>query len=318
MFVFVMDQLGDGREHSATVAMMRAAAEREHSIWHCLVRDLSLIHGRVRAAARPVIFDGGRPVLGARAELDLHRATGVLVRVDPPYDILTTTLVLEHLRGDSVLINDPRGLREANEKLYACRFPDLMPATVVSADPERLLAFAAEQPHGAVLKPLCDFKGRGILAVNSGDPNARSIAEITTAQGSRLAMAQAFLPEVAEGDKRILLLDGQPLGGFLRRPADGDFRANMAVGGTVHATDLDERDLLIVNRIAPSLRADGLHLVGIDVIGGRLTEVNVTSMAGLPQLNELTGGRHDLRIIQWLEDRSEQLAGAAQRLSRQG
>ncbi|MFE5868111.1 glutathione synthase [Streptomyces roseifaciens] len=307
MFVFVMDPLGDGTEHAASVAMMRGAAERGHDVWHCLPTDLSLVYARVRAAARPVAFDGGLPVLGKRTVLDLHHATGVVVRVDPPYDILTVTLVLEHLRGDTVLMNDPRGLREANEKLYACRFPDVTPPTLVSADPEQLLAFAREQPHGAVLKPLSDFKGRGILAVAPGDPNARSIAEVTTSQGSRLAMAQAFLPEIAEGDKRILLLDGRPLGGFLRRPSGGDFRANMAVGGTVHATDLDENDLRIAERIGPSLRADGLHLVGIDVIGGRLTEVNVTSMAGLPQLNELTGERHDLRIVQWLEDRSEHL-----------
>ncbi|MEU1817767.1 glutathione synthase [Streptomyces roseifaciens] len=307
MFVFVMDPLGDGTEHAASVAMMRGAVERGHDVWHCLPTDLSLVYACVRAAARPVAFDGGLPVLGTRTVLDLHRATGVVIRVDPPYDILTVTLVLEHLRGDTVLMNDPRGLREANEKLYACRFPDVTPPTLVSADPEQLLAFAREQPHGAVFKPLSDFKGRGILAVVPGDPNARSIAEVTTSQGGRLAMAQAFLPGVVEGDKRILLLDGVPLGGFLRRPSGGDFRANMAVGGTVHATGLDENDLRIAERIGPSLRADGLHLAGIDVIGGRLTEVNVTSMAGLPQLNELTGERHDLRIVQWLEDRSEHL-----------
>ncbi|UQI46250.1 glutathione synthase [Streptomyces sp. HU2014] len=305
MFVFIMDPLGDGREHSATVTMMRAATERGHAVWHCTATGLSLIGARVHAVARQVGFDGDRPVLGEPTELDPHRATAVLVRIDPPYDILTVTLLLEHLRGDTVMMNDPRGLREANEKLYACRFPDLMPPTMVSADPGRLLAFAAGQPYGAVLKPLSDFKGRGILSVAHGDRNARSIAETTTALGSRPAMAQAFLPEVAEGDKRILLLDGEPLGGFLRRPAGDDFRANMAVGGTVHATGLDEDDLRIVRRIAPSLRADGLHLAGIDVIGGRLTEVNVTSMAGLPQLVELTGGRHDLRIIRWLEDRAE-------------
>ncbi|MBH1937407.1 hypothetical protein I5Q34_24590 [Streptomyces sp. AV19] len=307
MFVFVMDPLGDGSEHRATVTLMRAALERGHAVWHCLTSDLSLVDGRVRAVARPVAFDGGLPELGPRAEVDPHRATAVLIRVDPPYDILTVTLLLEHLSGDTVLMNTPRGLREANEKLYACRFPDLMPPTIVSADPERLLAFAAGRPHGAVFKPLGDFKGRGILTVAPGDPNARSIAGITTANGSRPAMAQAFLPEVAEGDKRVLVLDGRPLGGFLRRPANGDFRANMAVGGSVHACELDDDDVRIVRRIAPALRADGLHLVGIDVIGGRLTEVNVTSMAGLPQLDELTGSRHDLRIVGWLEERSGRL-----------
>lgn len=304
MLVFVMDPVeGLSQQYDTSLALMRAARQGGHRVWHCRPSGLSLRNGRVWALARPVDFAPG-PSLGTPRDLDLHRADAVLVRTDPPFDrgYLATTLLLEHLRGDTLLVNDPRGLREANEKLYACRFPDLMPATLVSAEPARLLAFAGEHAHGAVLKPLFGHGGRGVLTLDPGDRNARAIADTMTEGGRVAVMAQAFLPEVAAGDKRILLLDGHPLGAVLRRPPPGDFRANLGLGGHPCAAPLDADDLRIVERLAPALRADGLYFTGIDVIAGRLSEVNVTSPTGLVQLNALTGARHDLTVIAWLEN----------------
>ncbi|MGW0827380.1 glutathione synthase [Streptomyces sp. NPDC002845] len=303
MLVFVMDPVEAlSPEHDTSLALMRAARQRGHQVWHCPPSGLSLRDGRVRARARAADFTPGLS-LGVPEDLGLHKADAVLIRTDPPFDAgyLATTLLLEHLRGDTLLVNDPRGLREANEKLYACRFPDLMPATLVTAEPAQLLAFAGQQRHGAVFKPLFGHGGRGVLRLDPGDGNARAIAETMTERGRVAVMAQEFLPEVAEGDKRILLLDGHPLGAVLRRPPAGDFRANLALGGDARATGLDADDLRIVERIAPALRADGLYLTGIDVIGGRLSEVNVTSPTGLVQLKALTGARHDLTVIDWLE-----------------
>ncbi|WP_327692508.1 glutathione synthase [Streptomyces sp. NBC_00459] len=303
MLVFVMDPVEAlAPEHDTSLALMNAAWQRGHQVWHCLPSGLSLRDGRVRARARAADFTSGLS-LGAPESLSLHEADAVLVRTDPPFDAeyLATTLLLEHLRGDTLLVNDPRGLREANEKLYACRFPDLMPATLVTAEPALLLAFAGQQRHGAVLKPLFGHGGRGVLRLDPGDGNARAIAETMTERGRVVVMAQEFLPEVAEGDKRILLLDGYPLGAVLRRPPTNDFRANLALGGEARAAELDAYDLRIVERIAPALRTDGLYLTGIDVIGGRLSEVNVTSPTGLVQLRELARVRHDLAVIRWIE-----------------
>lgn len=303
MLVFVMDPVEAlSPEHDTSLALMRAARQRGHQVWHCPPSGLSLRDGRVRARARPADLTPGLS-LGMPEDLALHEADAVLIRTDPPFDAgyLATTLLLEYLRGDTLLVNDPRGLREANEKLYACRFPDLMPATLVTADPTQLLAFARQQRHGAVLKPLFGHGGRGVLRLNPEDGNARAIAETMTGRGRVAVMVQEFLPEVAEGDKRILLLDGHPLGAVLRRPPAGDFRANLALGGDARVAGLDTDDLRIIERIAPALRADGLYLTGIDVIGGRLSEVNVTSPTGLVQLTALTGARHDLTVIDWLE-----------------
>ena len=286
-------------------ALMVAAEERDHRVWHCGAADVELDDGRVWARARRATTDETTvpPLrLGPVERLDLTAAHAVLVRLDPPFDptYLHLTLVLDHLVDHTLVVNAPRGLRDANEKLYACRFPEVTPPTIVTADAERLLTFA--RTHGtAVVKPIDGHGGRGVLLLRPDDPNSASVIDTSTRRGRVPVVAQRFLDGVARGDKRILLLDGEPLGAVLRLPTEVDFRANMCVGGESTAADIDDTDRRIIDRIAPALRADGLAFVGIDVIDGYLTEVNVTSPTGLRDLTRLTGTRPDLDVISWIE-----------------
>jgi glutathione synthase len=285
--------------------LMLAAEERDHRLWHCQPSAVSLIDGLVRATASPALLDEGSETplqLGEPVDLDLTAVDAVLVRVDPPFDVayLHLTLVLDALTGTTLVVNAPRGLRDANEKLYATRFPDLAPPTVVTAAPDRLLDFAGEH-GGAVVKPIDGHGGRGVLIVRPDDPNAPSIVDTLTGRGRVPIVAQRFLDGIRDGDKRVLLLDGEPLGAILRRPTEEDFRANVCVGGSVEAAELDDDDRRIIDRLGPALRADGLAFVGIDVIGGQLSEINVTSPTGLRQLTRLSGHRPDLDVISWIE-----------------
>ena len=285
-----------------------AAIELGHRCWHCAPADLSVVDGSVRARVREIRPDAEAidPLgLGGPTDVDLASVDVVLVRLDPPFDqdYLHLTLLLDLVADATLVVNSPHGLRQANEKLYALRFPSVTPPTVVTADRHRLLAFAVEH-DGAVVKPLDGHGGRSVLVVRPGDENAPSILDTVTARGTMPVVAQRYLPGVRKGDKRILLLDGEPLGAVLRRPTGDDFRANICVGGAVEATELDDDDHRIIDAMAPALRADGLHLVGIDVVDGHLTEVNVTSPTGLRQLCELSGARPDLDVVRWLERRA--------------
>jgi glutathione synthase len=302
----VMDPLdGCDPRVDSSIALMRAALERGHGVRCTTAGGLSLVGGRLLASARAVSADGAGLGAGAVEWVAVADADVVLVRTDPPVDpaYLAMTLLLEHVRDRTLVVNDPRGLREANEKLYACRFPDLMPTTVVSADRSLLLGFADEH-GGAVLKPLDGHGGRGVQLVRAADPGAAAVVDRATDSGRVPVMAQEFLAAVARGDRRILVLDGEPLGALLRVPAPGEFRANIGLGARVDVVGLDDRDRRIVEVLAPALRADGLWFVGIDVIDGRLSEVNVTSPTGLRQLADLSGTRPDLEVMAWLEARA--------------
>jgi glutathione synthase len=287
-----------------SLALAHAAVRRGHRVLHAGAADLTLDGRDLTIRARELAERDGRFAARATEPVAARDLDALLVRVDPPFDTdyLMLTLMLEHARHDTLVVNDPRGLREANEKLYACRFPDLVPATIVTADGARIHAFAQER-GGAVVKPLDGHAGRGVRLLRPGDPNLAGIVEDATAFGRRCVEVQEYLPGVAAGDKRILLLDGEPLGAILRVPRPGELRANLVAGATAHATTLDAADRRIVDRLAPQLRADGLWLVGIDVIDGRLTEVNVTSPTGLCQLAHLDGGDPAGRVVDWLAER---------------
>jgi len=292
-------------ETDTSFGLMLAAQAREHVVWHCTATAIEWIDGRPRARARRAHADEHATEalrLGEPVDIDLTTVDVVLIRTDPPFDAayLRMTLLLDHLAGQTLVVNAPRGLRDANEKLYAHRFNDLVPPTIVTSDAERIVAFVAT--HGAaVAKPIEGHGGRGVMALRANDSNLPSIIDTLTLRGRTQVLVQRYLDVAATGDKRILLLDGEPLGAIQRFPTHDDFRANICVGGRVTACELDDDDRRIIDRLRPSLRADGLYFVGIDVIDGHLSEVNVTSPTGIRQLGALTGSRPDNEVIRWLE-----------------
>ncbi|MGB0679259.1 MAG: glutathione synthase [Polyangiales bacterium] len=292
-FVFVMDPVERVIvDEDTSFDLMLAAEARGHRVDHCLSQDIEWCAGQLRAQVRPATMSRtvAPPVtLGAPTWVDLAAVDVVWIRKDPPFDppYLWLTLLCEMLRGQTRVLNDPRALREANEKLYACHFPALTPATLVSASRAGITAFVEELGGQAVIKPIDGFAGGGVFVLRRGDANFNVIVETLTEQGQLPVMVQQYLPEVQTGDKRILLVDGEPLGAILRVPQGGDFRSNIHVGGNVQAADLDAADRCIIAGVAERLRADGLFFVGLDVIGGRLTEVNVTSPTGIQQMSRL-------------------------------
>lgn len=293
-------------DEDTSFALMLEAQERGHRVNHCLIHDLYLDGGRVCAEVRRAHCqrDPAEPIrLGEPEEVDLADVDAVLMRKDPPFDddYLWATLLLEHARGKTLLVNDPRGLRDANEKIYATYFPELMTDTMVTSDKDRIKAFLRRLGTRGVLKPLSGAGGEGVFALDPADPNLNAIIETVTRGGRQLAMVQRYLPEVVKGDKRVLLLDGEPLGAIMRVPQGGDLRSNIHVGGRVEAAEIDDDDRRIIEAIAPRLRADGLIFVGLDVIGGKLTEVNVTSPTGIQQMARLMGENLCRPVIEWLE-----------------
>lgn len=292
-------------DKDTTFAFIRGAERRGHESYHALLRDIRLEGGEVRARARRMQTSETAPHLrlGEAIDMGMDELSAVLIRKDPPFDAdyLYCTLLLEHARGKTLLINDPRGLRDANEKLYSLNFSEFTPRTIVTADRDRIHEFTREVGGKAVIKPLHAMGGFGVLGLNEGDKNARAIADMLTSEGKVLAMVQEFLPAVVEGDKRILLLDGEPLGAILRVPRADELRSNIHVGGSVVPTELTPREHEMVKALAPKLKEDGLVFVGLDVIGERLTEVNVTSPTGIQELARHTGSRPEERVIEWIE-----------------
>lgn len=306
-FVVIMDPPSTvAPAGDTTFALMEEAQKRGHRIDHCLNTDLELDRGRLsaRVAQSRWVRDPQAPIeLAAPESVDLHEVDAVFVRTDPPFDnnYLWTTHLLDTIKRDTLVVNDPHGLRQANEKIYACYFPELMPRTIISSHKQRLQAFVKEVGGAAVIKPLDGRGGEGVMVMRDGDPNINAIIELTTANGRRAAMAQVYMPEVKVGDKRILLLDGEPLGAILRVPASDEVRSNLRVGGRAEKSVLDAADRKIVEALGPRLRQDGLHFVGIDVIGGKLTEVNVTSPTGIQELGRFTGTDPSDKVIAWVE-----------------
>ena len=307
--LFVMDPIGSIDIHKdTTFALMLEAQRRGHRVLYCELGDLSVEEGHPVARLRPVSL---RREVGRHAELGECRSVRldddvdvVFQRKDPPVDasyIAATQLLLLCRRAQ--VLNRPDTLLWANEKLYALQFPELMPETRVSRRISEFVDFLAKLGGEMIVKPLDGKGGEGIFHVRHDDRNLFSILEQSTAFGTRWAMAQQYLPAVRAGDKRILLLEGEPLGALLRVPAAGETRANLHVGGTPARAELDEHDRRIVETLRPRLLRDGLFFVGIDVIGGRLTEVNVTSPTGLQEIDALDGARLEEPILARLEHR---------------
>ena len=278
----------------STFALMLEAQARGHALWHYHVRDLALRGGRVTAWARPIEVrrvKGDHFTLGAEVELDLgSQADVVLMRQDPPFDMgyITATHILEHIHPKTLVVNDPAEVRNAPEKLFVTHFPELMPVTLVTADRRRIAAFREE--HGdIIIKPLFGNGGAGVFHLRPNDPNMNSLVEMFTERSREPLVIQKYVPAVREGDKRIILVDGIAMGAINRVPAEGEARSNMHVGGRPEPTTLTDREKEICAAIGPELQKRGMIFVGIDVIGGDLTEINVTSPTGAQQLKRFTG-----------------------------
>jgi glutathione synthase len=274
--------------------LMLEAAARGWDVWTCQVEHLGLegddaVVDAVPTIVMPAMTPAEAFQLEPRAARRLADFDVVLMRKDPPVDVgyLHATWILDHARGKTLLVNDPRGLRELNEHLAVLHFPELTPPTVVTRSTERLRAFQREQGGAIVVKPVDGYAGLGIFVVRDGDPNASSILETSTGAGTRWTLAQKYLPEAVQGDKRIVLVDGEPVGAVLRVPPSAEARGNLHVGGTPMKADVDKRDREIIAKLAPFLKVHGQILVGLDVIGGMLTEINITSPTGVRHISRL-------------------------------
>lgn len=305
-FVYVMDPMDRVLwDKDTTFAFQRAAQSRGHVALHCEPKDLYIKDGDVFARVRDVTVSNEPPHfrMGAAVDVRLVDTDAILIRKDPPFDAgyLYATLMLEHARGRTVIVNDPRGLREANEKLYALRFVRHMPKTVVTSHADSIFGFTKSVGGKSVLKPLHGAGGMGVFLLTEGDKNARSLIEMMTEEGKRACMVQEYLPAVEKGDKRVLLLDGTILGAINRVPRSDDLRSNIHVGGRVEPCEVTEKERDLIADMVPQLRKDGLYFVGLDIIGEKLTEVNVTSPTGIQELS-----RHQLKdvaihVIEWIE-----------------
>ncbi|WOB43072.1 glutathione synthase [Thermoleptolyngbya oregonensis NK1-22] len=300
--------------HDTSVALMEAAQQMGHEVWITEANRLSVVGGRAYAQLQPVRLVPvelveGRWVaaevwfeLGDRQFLPLDSLDAVFMRTDPPVDIpyLYATYVLDYVNPDKTwVINAPAGLRAANEKMYALQFTGAIPETIVTADKQVIREFV-ERQGAAVMKPLGGKAGEGILFAEPGDRNLNSLIEISTQQFRVPIMVQEYLPAAKDGDKRVILLNGEPIGAVNRIPTGKEFRGNMAVGGRVAAVEITERDRQICAQLAPTLRRDGLIFVGIDIIGGYLTEVNVTSPTGIREIDRLNDVRLGQQVMDWL------------------
>jgi glutathione synthase len=301
--------------HDTSVALMEAAQILGHEIWITQTNLLSVVEGKAWAILQqielvPVQLVAGRWIaanpwykLSDRSLNSLETMDAVFMRTDPPINdsYLYATYILDYIdQNKTLVVNSPKGIRGANEKMYALQFTKAIPETIVSADKEIIRQFVSAK-GATILKPLGNKAGEGILFLQSGDRNFNSIVELSTLQGRVPVMVQTYLPEAKEGDKRIILLNGEPIGALNRLSSGSDFRNNMATGGTVAQTEITPREHDICTQLAERLRQDGLIFVGIDVIGGYLTEVNVTSPTGIREIDRIDGTHLGHQVIQWLE-----------------
>ncbi|MFN4165208.1 MAG: glutathione synthase [Ferrovibrio sp.] len=282
------------------------AERRGYSLIHYLAKDLSFRDGRVLARARPLRLRyerGNHYSLGEPALVDLAEMDVVLMRQDPPFDMayITATHILQHIHPRTLVVNNPVAVRNAPEKLYVTHFDGVMPPTLISSDMEAIKAFRAE--HGdIILKPLFGNGGAGVFRLRPDDENLGSLLEMFTKLSREPVIVQRYLPDVRAGDKRIILIDGRPAGAVNRVPAKGEARSNMHVGGRPEKATLTDREREICDIIGPHLKREGLIFVGIDVIGGYLTEINVTSPTGIQQINRFDGVQLEAEIWDAIED----------------
>ena len=280
----------------SSFALMLAAQAREHEVWHYDVKSLALDEGRLTSWASPVTVQrvpGDHFQKSEARKIDLAKDVDViLMRQDPPFDLgyITATFLLERLKGQTLVVNDPEGVRTAPEKVFVLDYAGFMPPTLVARRIEDIRDFHSRHPGDLVMKPLHGNGGKAVVRIPADGSNMGALSELFDAAWVEPHMIQPFLPDISEGDKRIVLVDGVFAGAINRRPGEGEFRSNLAVGGYAEATTLTAREEEICAVLGPELKARGLVFVGIDVIGGKwLTEINVTSPTGIVAIDRFNG-----------------------------
>jgi len=294
-------------EGDSTFALALEAQKRGHALYHYGAQDLAFRDGRVTARAKALEVRrevGNHFTTGDLEVIDLSAVDVVLMRQDPPFDMayITATHILEHIHPATLVVNDPVHVRNAPEKLFVTRFPELMPPTLISSRAELIQSFR-EEHSDIIIKPLFGNGGAGVFHIAPGDDNLSALLEMFTERSREPIMVQAYLPDVRAGDKRIILVDGVAAGAVNRVPAAGEARANLHVGARAEKTELTSRDREICEAIGPALKERGLIFTGIDVIGGMLTEINVTSPTGIQEIARLGGPAIEAMIWDAIEAR---------------
>ncbi len=313
--LFIVDPVpGLNPDADTSVVFMREAARRGQRVATCGVADLSVgPGGRAHGRWSEVRVSEGRDwfAIEGQAAGELSEFDVVWMRKDPPYDLnyFFVTHLLDLVAPTTLVVNAPRGLREVTEKLFILQFPELCPESLVSRSIPELLEFRRKLDGEMVIKPLDGCGGEGVFHLTAEDRNVQAILELGTRHGTTYQIAQRYIPEVRDGDKRIIVVEGEPIGAVLRRPQHWETRANFHVGGTAIKAPITPRDREICARIGPALREFGIVFAGIDVIGQWLTEVNVTSPTGIQEINRLDGVVLEGRVLDAVERRFRALGG---------
>ena len=306
-FVFIMDPIQRiDIQGDSSFALMLEAQSRGDEVWYGLMKDLELL-GNVPYANLTQIrvqqIEGDHFEVIGKERICLDEVTAIFMRKDPPIDAeyFASTFVLDFVSRDKVvMVNDPRSLRDCNEKIFAMRWPELMPPTMVARSIDRIKSFI-QKHQDVVVKPLNTSGGAGVVRLSHGDKNTGSILEMLTQLETNAIVAQAFLSKVTDGDRRVLLIGGEPIGVINRRPSDDDLRSNMHVGGVAEAAGLTPRDLEICQALRSELVRLNLPFVGIDIIDGHLTEINVTSPTGFQELKRFSNIDGAALLLDWIE-----------------
>lgn len=312
-FAFIMDPIQNVLiDKDTTFVFMLESQTRGHEVWYLEMRDLFVHRSRAMGRARRIEIQrklGNHFAFHGEATEQMGAFDAVFMRKDPPFDVayLHATQILDLAMQDGAFVmNNPAGLRAANEKLFALNFPSIIPPTLVSQDAQRIKAFMEELGGEMIIKPVDGHGGFGIFYGHRDDRNMNSLIETMTHEGREPIIAQQYIPEVRQGDKRLIMLNGAPLGCTLRVPRADEHRGNIHVGGTCVKAEITARDREICREVGPRLRQEGLYFVGLDIIGDYLTEVNVTSPTGVQEINALNNVKLEAQVIEFVERQVEE------------
>ena len=305
---FIIDPLETLQEAMDTSLLMISEANgRGHLVAYCTIDDLRLVADQAHARWTDIHYRSGETPLtncaGPSFYAPLSEFDVIVMRKDPPFDktYLAVSYILDY--ANTVVINSPHGLRAINEKLFSLRWPELVPRTFVARNVEDILALVAQEQGAWVIKPLDLCGGKNVFRIDEESEDARSVVQEVTANGSEFVVIQEFLERVGEGDKRIFLVDGEPVGWMNRIPPDGDFRANIHLGARPEPCELVDSDRRIMRTIKGTLVELGIGFACLDIIDGKLTEINVTSPSGIPEINRVTNGRCESALVDYIESK---------------